>query len=68
MATLTAALSERIPLKNGKTPTMSEVTITAMGTPSGSRLSAALWRWALGVGRGKRAELAGRVLLGVGGS
>jgi hypothetical protein len=44
MATLIDALSERIPLKNGKTPTMSEVTITASSTPSGSRLSAALWR------------------------
>jgi len=45
-ATPSDALPEPMPLKNGKTPTMSEVTITARSTPNGSRLSAALCRWA----------------------
>jgi len=44
-ATPSDARSERIPPANGKTPTMSEVTATAMSTPIGSRLPAALARW-----------------------
>ena len=43
-ATLSDALPEPMPLKNGNTPTMIEVTITARSTPTGSRLSAALCR------------------------
>ena len=43
-ATLIDAFSERIAPANGKRPTMSEVKTTAMSTPTGSRLSAALSR------------------------
>jgi hypothetical protein len=49
MATLVDAFSERIAPANGKRPTMSEVKTTAMSTPTGSRLPAALSRWARAV-------------------